>query len=184
MNPAASSCTRSCSPTARLSARASRPLRPRARGSLRSSAVQDGISARQALTSHARARSSWVGTARRTSRSRLLKEAAMAIFDAFLKIEGITGEHKGEIQLESFSWGVSNPISRGSATGGAGAGKIAFQDFTFTSRIGRQSTELFMHAAQGTNFRGADLTINGRTSFLKVSFFDVFISSYKQDMTH
>lgn len=108
----------------------------------------------------------------------------MAIFDAFLKIEGITGEHKGEIQLESFSWGVSNPISRGSATGGAGAGKIAFQDFTFTSRIGRQSTELFMHAAQGTNFRGADLTINGRTSFLKVSFFDVFISSYKQDMTH
>ena len=35
----------------------------------------------------------------------------MAIFDAFLKIDGVNGEIKGEIQLESFSWGVSNPAS-------------------------------------------------------------------------
>ena len=34
-------------------------------------------------------------------------------FDAFLKIEGIEGEstdktHPGEIEIESFSWGVAN----------------------------------------------------------------------------
>ena len=45
----------------------------------------------------------------------------MALFDAFLKIDGITGEHKGEIQLESFSWGVSNTISR--TTGGGEIGR-------------------------------------------------------------
>ena len=34
----------------------------------------------------------------------------MALFDAFLKIEGIKGEIKGEIGLESFSWGLSNEV--------------------------------------------------------------------------
>src|ERR1051325_12004383 len=106
----------------------------------------------------------------------------MAIFDAFLKIEGIQGEIKGEIPLESFSWGISSSIS--SATGGAGAGKVVFSDFSFTSRIGQQSPDLFTHAAQGTNFRSADLTINDGNRMAKVSFFDVFISGYKQDMTH
>jgi type VI secretion system secreted protein Hcp len=106
----------------------------------------------------------------------------MAIFDAFLKIEGIEGEIKGEIPLESFSWGVSNSIS--SATGGSGAGKAVFSDFSFTARLGKQSPELFMHAAQGTNLRTADLTIQDGRRLSKVSFFDVFISSYKQDMTH
>jgi len=106
----------------------------------------------------------------------------MAIFDAFLKIEGIQGEIKGEIQLESFSWGVSNSVS--SSTGGAGAGKAVFSDFSFTSRLGKQSAELFTAAAQGTNLRTADLTIQDGRRMAKVSFFDVFISSYKQDMTH
>ena len=41
----------------------------------------------------------------------------MALFDAFLKIEGIEGEspdakHKGEIQLESFSWSESQTSKR------------------------------------------------------------------------
>ena len=39
-------------------------------------------------------------------------------YDAFLKIDGIEGEsndktHKGEIELSSFSWGVSNAGCRG-----------------------------------------------------------------------
>ena len=38
-------------------------------------------------------------------------------FDAFLKIEGIEGEstdkvHPGEIEIQSFSWGVSNTAQR------------------------------------------------------------------------
>ena len=48
-------------------------------------------------------------------------------FDAFLKIDGIEGEstdktHPGEIEIQSFSWGVSNTAS-GGAGGGGGAGK-------------------------------------------------------------
>ena len=49
-------------------------------------------------------------------------------FDAFLKIDGIDGEstdktHPGEIEISSFSWGVSNPSSVGGRGGGGGAGK-------------------------------------------------------------
>jgi|SRR3954447_8237600 type VI secretion system secreted protein Hcp len=108
----------------------------------------------------------------------------MAMFDAFLKIDGVNGEIKGEIQLESFSWGVSNTSTIGSASGGAGAGKVVFQDFSFTSKLGKQSPQLFMHAVQGTSLRTADLTISAGRGQAKISFSDVFISSYKQDMTH
>ena len=58
---------------------------------------------------------------------------------------------------------------------------MTFQDFTFTSRLGSQSADLFLHAAQGTNFQSASLRING-TRQIAVSFFDVFISSYKEDL--
>jgi type VI secretion system secreted protein Hcp len=106
----------------------------------------------------------------------------MALFDAFLKIEGIQGEIKGEIQLESFSWGVSN--SGSSRTGGAGSGKVVLSDFSFTSRLGKQSAELFVAAAEGASLGTADLTIQEGRRLSKVSFFDVFVSSYKQDLTH
>ena len=56
----------------------------------------------------------------------------------FLKIDGIPGEstdvnHKDEIDVLSWSWGVTQ--TGGSGGGGGGAGKAAFQDFHFVSRI-------------------------------------------------
>jgi type VI protein secretion system component Hcp len=48
--------------------------------------------------------------------------------------------------------------------------------------IGKPAPDLFLHAAQGTNFQNASLTING-TREISVSFFDVFISSYKEDLS-
>lgn len=41
----------------------------------------------------------------------------MAQVDFFLKIDGIKGEstdkaHKGEIEIESFSWGETNDVDR------------------------------------------------------------------------
>jgi type VI secretion system secreted protein Hcp len=74
--------------------------------------------------------------------------------DFFLKLDGITGEstnneHKGWIEVESFSWGASNPTTIGSATGGAGAGKATFQPFTITKRMDSTSPTLFLHCASG-----------------------------------
>jgi len=51
----------------------------------------------------------------------------MAVVDYFLKIDGIDGEsqdskHKGDIELESFSWGATQ-AGTSSYGGGMGAGK-------------------------------------------------------------
>ena len=76
------------------------------------------------------------GTAEFTHDPSGIEERRMA-FDAFLKIDGIPGEstdktHPGEIEIESYSWGLSNqrPAARG---GGGGAGKASFQDMSFSS---------------------------------------------------
>jgi type VI secretion system secreted protein Hcp len=62
--------------------------------------------------------------------------------DMFLKLDGIPGEsrdskHKGEIEIESFSWGASNSGSAAHGSGG-GAGKVAMQDFSFVTRVSRR----------------------------------------------
>jgi type VI protein secretion system component Hcp len=101
-------------------------------------------------------------------------------FDAFLKIDGITGESQGgEIRLESFSWGVSNSSS--TATGGAGSGKPSFQDFSFAALAGKQSPQLFAAAAEGKLIGHATLTVTDKIEPLVIRFSEVFISSYKLD---
>jgi type VI secretion system secreted protein Hcp len=101
-------------------------------------------------------------------------------FDAFLKIEGITDKLPDqEIQLESFSWGVSNSATIGSATGGAGAGKASFQDFSFTAQAGEQSPLLFEGTATGQHIKSATLRITDKVQPLTIMFTDVLISSYQ-----
>jgi type VI secretion system secreted protein Hcp len=103
-------------------------------------------------------------------------------FDAFLKLDGITGESQGgTIQLQSFSWGVSNSNSIASSGSGAGAGKVSFHDFSFTSALGKQSPQLFRSAVEGTTIGSGTLTINDKVEPITIKFSEVFISSYKLD---
>lgn len=102
-------------------------------------------------------------------------------FDAFLKIDGITGGAEGgTIQLESFSWGVSNSSSGAPGTGG-GAGKASFQDFSFATQAGKQSPQLFRAAALGTAISRATLTVGDKVEPLVIVFSEIFISNYKLD---
>ena len=82
-------------------------------------------------------------------------------FDAFLKLEGIEGEstdrtHKGEIEISSFSWGVSNTGSSGGS--GGGAGKALLQDFHFTMPTSKASPNLMLACATGRHSQQATLT--------------------------
>jgi type VI secretion system secreted protein Hcp len=103
-------------------------------------------------------------------------------FDAFLKIEmtGIKSEEV-EVQLEGFNFGVSNPGTIGSGTGGAGSGKVSFQDFSFSSVVGKQSPQLFQAAANGQHIPSAVLTVTDKVQVMMVTFTDILISSYKLD---
>ncbi len=111
----------------------------------------------------------------------------MAAVDYFLKIDGIEGEstddkHKSEIDVESFSWGVSQ--TRTAAAGGAGAGRAAFQDLKFTSLVSKASPSLFLKSATGQFIKFAVLTARKsggelQEEFLKITLSDVLVSSYQ-----
>jgi len=111
----------------------------------------------------------------------------MAAVDYFLKIDGIDGEsmdgkHKGEIELESFSWGESQSGSF-AAGGGGGAGKVQMQDFHFVMRVNKASPKLLLACASGEHIKKAVLTCRKagkeQQEFLKVTMSDLLVSSYQ-----
>jgi type VI secretion system secreted protein Hcp len=108
----------------------------------------------------------------------------------FLKLDGIAGEsvdaaHKGEIDVEAWSWGETNAGST-SAGGGAGAGKVAMQDFQFVARLSKASPPLFLAGATGTHIKEAllsgvrDAGKGKGSDFLKYRLRDVTVSSFQQ----
>ena len=108
--------------------------------------------------------------------------------DYFLKIEGIKGEstddkHKDEIDVLSFSWGVSQSGSLAFG-GGGGAGKATFHDLSCVHRIDKSSPVLMQSCANGTHIKEASMvgeksSDRGGEQFLKYTFTDVIISSYQ-----
>lgn len=111
----------------------------------------------------------------------------MAAVDFFLKIDGIEGEsqdskHKGEIEIQSWSWGAAQS---GTAAfgGGMGAGKVAMQDFHFVQRVHKGSPKLMLACAQGQHIKSAILTCRKagkeQQEYLKITFSDLLVSSYQ-----
>jgi type VI secretion system secreted protein Hcp len=115
----------------------------------------------------------------------LLAEAAAV--DYFLMIEGIEGEsasetHRGQIEIDSFSWGMSNSGSM-AAGGGGGAGKTSFSSLRVATTVSKASPKLFESVATGKHFPSATLTLvdseQRGQEIMKVTLSDVIISSYQ-----
>jgi type VI secretion system secreted protein Hcp len=111
----------------------------------------------------------------------------MAVVDFFLKIDGILGEskdakHKGEIDLESFSWAESNAPSPGTG-GGGGAGKVHMDDLHVVMKMNKASPLLLLACASGQHIKQAVLTARKagkeQLEFLVVKITDVLVSSYQ-----
>jgi type VI secretion system secreted protein Hcp len=107
--------------------------------------------------------------------------------DYFLFIDGVAGEsqdakHKGWIDVMSWSWGETNAGSHGAGSGG-GAGRVAFQDFSFSTRVSKASPALFLACATGQHFKQAKLDARkagkSQQEFLTWTFSDVLVSSYQ-----
>jgi type VI secretion system secreted protein Hcp len=110
----------------------------------------------------------------------------MASADYFLKIDGIPGEsqddkHKGEIELDSFSWGASN-VATSASGGGGGAGKVKFDDFVIWKPIDVSSPKLIEACTTGKHISSAVLYVRkqGGTQqeYVKVTLTDVLVSNY------
>jgi type VI secretion system secreted protein Hcp len=107
----------------------------------------------------------------------------MAI-DTHIKFDGIVGEathvdHKGEIDVLSWSWGVSN-VSQISGTG-LGKGKANPGDLVFHHSYDKASPLLARRCVDGTHFKDVTLTARksgeGQKDFLKVTMKSVCITS-------
>jgi type VI secretion system secreted protein Hcp len=72
----------------------------------------------------------------------------------FLTIDGVNGLDGKQcaFEIKDFSFGVENPTTIGSATGGAGAGKIKFNEFTITKTSDSASPLFFLNAATGAHY--------------------------------
>jgi type VI secretion system secreted protein Hcp len=111
--------------------------------------------------------------------------------DMFLKLGDIEGEafdstnnspcHAKEIQVLSWSWGVSNS---GSAAfgGGAGTGKANFSDLSLTKPVDKSTPGLWENCCSGSQYATAVFTMRkagGKKplEFLVINFGNVMVSS-------
>jgi type VI secretion system secreted protein Hcp len=109
--------------------------------------------------------------------------------DYLLVIDGIKGEssdskHKDAIEIESWSWGVSQPRAAAIGGGGGGAGRVVFQDISFKARTSSASPQLFLTCATGQHIKKAVLTVRksggDQQEYYKVTIEDCLVSSYQQ----
>lgn len=113
-------------------------------------------------------------------------------FDAFMWLEGgnppangettdATYKDKKAFEIYSFSWGASNPVTIGSASGGAGAGKVSLSSFNIMKKTDSSSTALFANCCAGTHFDKAHVVLRkaGGTQlpYLTYDFEEVFVDS-------
>jgi len=108
----------------------------------------------------------------------------MAI-DTHIKFDGIEGEstqkdHKGEVAVLSWSWGLTS--AAGASTGaGAGKRKAVPQEMRIVHRYDKASPMLAKQAVLGKHVPSAVLTARkageGQKDFLEVTMKEVFITS-------
>ncbi len=108
----------------------------------------------------------------------------MAI-NTYIKFDGVEGEsqhkdHKGEVDVLSWSWAVSNaaPVAGG---GGSGVGKAHPSDLHIMHNYDKASPVLAKKCAQGKHFPTVVLAARkageGQVDFLKITMKEVFITS-------
>jgi type VI secretion system secreted protein Hcp len=106
--------------------------------------------------------------------------------DMFLKLDGVDGEskdkdHKGWIDIYSFSVGVSN-AGAGHFGGGSGAGKASISDISISKQVDKSSATLYKFCYQGKHINKGTVVFRkaaGETplEYLKYEMNEVFITS-------
>jgi type VI secretion system secreted protein Hcp len=109
-------------------------------------------------------------------------------FDTYILFPG--GEIKGEatglkdaLEIYSFSFGASNPVTIGTASAGASAGKVSISSFNIMKKTDASSADLFLACCQGQHYAKMDVHMRkaggtaGQKDFLTYKFGTVFIES-------
>lgn len=114
----------------------------------------------------------------------LTLSARAAAVDYFLQIEGVEGESADQefprsIEIESWSWGVSNQA----VAGGGGTGRATFQDFQITKRLDKSSPKLMLACASGKHYPTVIITMRKAgdppQKYYKITMQDCIVSSFQ-----
>lgn len=106
--------------------------------------------------------------------------------DMFLKIDGIDGESTDEahdkwIAIDSYSHGVSQPVSGASRTGGHTAGRADFQHFSIIKTVDSATPDLYIACSNGKHIPKIEmeccLAAEDKHVFMKYELTDVIVSS-------
>ena len=103
----------------------------------------------------------------------------------YIKLEGVEGEsqddaHKGEIEVLSWSWGVSQTAS---VSSGQATGRRQYEPIRIIKPIDKATPQLAKRCAEGQHIKEAKLTLRrtGATGapedYLVIELTDVFVSS-------
>jgi len=104
----------------------------------------------------------------------------MAI-DIFLKVDGVNGEatdvnHKDEIDVVSWSWGVEHAIT----PPGSGAGRSHVSELAVVKHVDKASPLLLRHCLRGTHVPTVVLaqrkSSTGNVNFLTITLSEVFVT--------
>ena len=97
-----------------------------------------------------------------------------------IKGESLDSKHKDEVEVLSWSWGVTNSGTIRGGSGG-GTGKATFNDFNFTHHLDKASPSLLKACATGKHIKDATITVRkagkGQQEFLIIKMSDVIITA-------
>jgi len=101
--------------------------------------------------------------------------------DAFITFESVSvGAVPAAFEIKDFSFGVENPTTIGSATGGATTGKVKFNEFTIKKVTDRSSPAFFKNCCAGAHYKTVTVSVRraggepADTEFLRFKFETVF----------
>ena len=106
--------------------------------------------------------------------------------DMFLKIDGVDGEstddaHDKWIEIQSYSHGVSQPVSGVSATGGRTGGRADFSNLSVVKTVDNATCDLTIKCAKGEHIPKVELELclatGDKHTFMKYTFEDCIVTS-------
>lgn len=105
--------------------------------------------------------------------------------DMFLKLDDVKGEshddkHKDEIDVLSWSWGMSQSGTT-HVGGGGGAGKVKVQDINIVKHVDKASPNLMLACCNGKHYKEALLTVRKAgekpLEYIKITMKEVIVTS-------
>jgi type VI secretion system secreted protein Hcp len=91
------------------------------------------------------------------------------------------------VNVQSFSWDAESSTTISSVTGGAGAGKVKFNEFTIKKTVDTASPKLFEAMAAGAHYKKVILTVRqagAKEAYYEIRFDTVFVTKIDNSGTN